>query len=77
MDYIRGLPLKNVMDLIVVASEDEFKEKVFREYLAIKPHMKEQIGFEEYYSRSTAMIPSNIDTRSTDDIMKELEKIRV
>lgn len=79
MTYIRSLGLKQVMELIEVAVEQEEKEHLFREYLAFRPHFTkdEYKSFNEYYEKHKAIKPSQVDTRSTDEIMAELNAIRV
>jgi len=64
--------------LIVYAREQEDKEYIFRHYLMKFQHMdkKSYVPFEKYY-KDNLQKPVKVDTRSMDEIMVEVMKIKV
>ena len=73
LDFAKKVRFKTLIKIINKSFEEDNKEKLFRIYLSLLPHMKKQISFDEFYKKHTASnIPKKLDTRSEEEIMREL-----
>lgn len=65
------MPIKEAMEQIRLATKEEEKELLYRQWLMYLPNMNKEtyMGFAEFYKESQ---PKEIDTRKTEDIMEEL-----
>jgi len=64
------------IDFIVLAINNDRKEKIREEYLVLLPYFVQSgnyMSFDNFYEQATG---SNIDWRSTEEIMKEVEEIK-
>jgi len=68
-----NLPIDQALKLIVKATEEHEKEKIFRLYLVDRPRMDKQtfMSFSEYYDKLSVK-QTKVDTRSKEEILKEL-----
>ena len=71
IEYVLNLPIKRSSKLIKQAFEEERLENLYRQWLMYLPYMTKDnyMDFNEYCEISA---PVEVDTRSTDEIMKEL-----
>ena len=68
-----SLEIKDVSNLIIKATKEKEKENLFLLYLADRPYLKNDKGFNSYLKEHIKPIqPIKIDTRSKDEIMQEL-----
>jgi hypothetical protein len=77
LEFTKKLSFKQLIKIINKAFEEENKEKLFRIYLSLLPHMKKQMSFDEFYKKhTTSNIPKKLDIRSEEDIMREILAIK-
>lgn len=71
IEYVLNLPIKRATKLIRKAFEEVRTENMYRQWLMYLPYMTKDnyMTFHEYCEQSA---PVEVDTRSTDEIMKEL-----
>ena len=62
INYILKMPIKEAMEQIKIAVEEEQKELLYRQWLMYLPNMNKEtyMGFAEFYKESQ---PKEIDTR--------------
>lgn len=72
LDFIKDMELIEFIDFVKVARARDQKEWIHAEwcasYMGLKPEYRD---FEAYYALRTG---ANIDTRSTEDIVREIEE---
>lgn len=76
MDYILKLNIHDAYKLFEKAIEEKEKENLYLMYLADRPYIKDDKGFNSYLKEIKEITknrkPIKLDTRSKDDIMQEL-----
>lgn len=73
MDYILKLNIHDAYKLFEKAIEEKEKQNLYLMYLADRPYIKNDEGFNSYLKEITKnRKPIKVDTRSKDDIMQEL-----
>lgn len=75
MDYIFSMEIRDVSKLIKKAIEEKEKQNLYLMYLADRPYIKNDKGFNEYMKKAFGSKREiKIDNRSKDDIMAEIMK---
>lgn len=74
MDYINHLPVARAIKLLERATEESEREKIFELYLVDRPNMTKQnfMSFKQYYEEMSVKRVDKIDTRSKEEIMRDL-----
>lgn len=74
LDCMKVLSVEQFVKLILIALEDEQKERYRQEWLALIPTMvygNHYMTFEQYYETVTG---ANIDMRPTEEIIAEIDR---
>jgi hypothetical protein len=74
LDVMKALSLEQFVKLVLMALEDESKEKYRAEWLSLLPCMvftNHYMTFEQYYDTVTG---KNIDLRPVDEIIAEIDR---
>lgn len=74
MEYINHLPVARAIKLLERATEESEREKIFELYLVDRPSMTKQnfMSFKQYYEEMSVKRVDKIDTRSKEEIMRDL-----
>jgi len=77
LEFTKKLTFKQTIKIINKSFEEENKEKLFRIYLSLLPHMERQISFNDYYKKHTKVeTPKIMDRRNEEEIMAEILAIK-
>lgn len=75
LDFIKGMELDEFCEFLILAINNEKKDKTYLQYLALLPLLVQSgkyMSFEKFYDEFTG---ANIDWRPTSEILKEVEEI--
>ena len=73
LDFINDMRFEEFIDLVLLAMEEEKKERFRQEWLALLPLMVRSgkyMSFERYYEEASG---KNIDLRPTEEIIAEID----
>lgn len=76
LDFIKEMQFDEFIDFLILAINNDKKEKTYLLYLAMLPTLMKvgkYMPFEEFYDSMTG---ANIDWRPADEIIKEAEQIQ-
>lgn len=74
IDYILRMPLNDFLEFYKLAKQKEREERIFLQWVVQMPLMSQDnfVSFEDYADKITGR---NIDTRSTEEMLKDIDEI--
>lgn len=76
LDFINTMKLDEFCDFLILAINNDKKDKVYLQYLALLPSFvqtNKYMSFDDFYDNYTG---KNIDLRPAEEILKEAEEIQ-
>ena len=74
LDFIKDMKLDEFLDFLILAIENESKDKTERQYLALLPYLcltGKYMTFDKFYEQISG---ANIDWRPAEEIMREIDE---
>lgn len=72
ISFLEQMPVENFISFLNLAIKKELEDQLYLQWCAMLPQMGKYMTFSEFYDKLTG---KNIDRRSTEDIIAEIEEL--